>query len=154
MNTQAPLAANQQATRSLEIQSVDLPQDLPVSAVTSAGSILLCRLEGGSLMQDFTEKVREAAAAAYNLSKKGKVTLELEFRPAGARRMDIVAKVTSKVPQPERHPTTHFVTADGQLPVHDPDQQRMDLRVVRTVDVDSQIIDVPLDDQPAPRRVA
>ena len=56
------------------------------------------------------------------------------------------------MPQEERADTTLFVTPDGQLLAHDPDQQRMDLKVVKTVDVQShRVIDV--EDQ-YPRKIA
>lgn len=145
------LAENKQATQSLDVQTLELPADLRLSAVQAPGTILLCRLEGGSLMQEYTEKVAEVAAACYNLTKKGKVTLTLDFIPSGARKMDIKATITSKVPQEERAPSTLFVTEDGQLPAHDPDQQRMDLRVVKTHPVEARIIDVPA--EPAARDI-
>ena len=136
------LAANKQATQSLEVQEFELPSDLRVAAVQSPGTILLCRLEGGGLMEEYTEEIRKVAAACYNLTKKGKVTLVLDFKPSGARKMDIVATVTSKIPQEERCSSTLFVTKDGQLPAHDPDQERMDLRVVRTHDTTATIVDI------------
>lgn len=144
------LAPNKQATQSLEVQDFELPSDLRVAAVQSPGTILLCRLEGGGLMEDFTEHIRKVAAAAYEFTKKGKVTLTLDFKPSGARRMDIVATVTSKIPQAERCSSTLFVTKDGQLPAHDPDQERMDLRVVKTHDTTAQVIDIEED---APRDI-
>lgn len=141
------LAPNKQATQSLEVQDIELPSDLRLAAVQSPGTILLCRLESGALMEEYTEEIRKVAAACYNFTKKGKVTLTLDFKPSGARKMDIVATVTSKIPQEERCPSTLFVTKDGQLPAHDPEQERMDLRVVKTHDTTAQVIDIE-DDAP------
>lgn len=151
MSNNTKLAPNKQATQSLDLQPVELPADLRLAAVQSPGTILLCRLEGGDLMQEFTAKLAEVASKSYEFTKKGKITLTLDFKPSGARRMDIKATVTAKVPQEERTPSTLFVTPDGQLPAHDPDQQRMDLRVVKTHDTDARIIDV--DPETAPRDV-
>jgi hypothetical protein len=144
------LAPNKQATRSLEVQHVELPSDLPLAAVTSPGAIALCRLEGGSLMTEISEQLQLAAAASYNLTKKAEVTIKIQFAPGGARKMDIKASVSAKIPKEERAGTMLFVTPDGQLLAHDPDQQRMDLRVVETHDVPSKIIDI---EPTAPRDV-
>lgn len=142
------LAPNKQATRSLEVQHVELPSDLPLAAVQSPGMIALCRLEGGSLATEISDQLQAAAAASYNLTKKAKVTIEIEFKPGGARKMDIRAKVSAKIPKEERAGTMLFVTPDGQLLAHDPDQQRIDLRVVETHDVEAKIIDVPTTEAP------
>lgn len=137
------LAPNRQAEQSLDEQSIIIPADVRKHAITSPASIFLSRLEGGDFMLEVNEKVRETAAASYNFTKKGKIVIELEFKPSGARKMDIKAKITAKIPQEERTPTTTFVTPDGQLPVHDPDQHTMPLRVVKTVNAEAKIIDVP-----------
>lgn len=141
------LAPSKQATQSLEVQMVELPSDLRLAAIQSPAVIALCRLEGGGLIQELAEALVEVAAASYNLTKKGEVTLKLKFAPNGARKMGITGAITKKVPQEERADTTLFVTPDGQLLAHDPDQQRMDLRVVKHVDVPSKVIDVA--DNPA-----
>ncbi len=143
MHTSAPLAPNRQAEQSLDEQSIVVPADVRQHAITSPASIFLSRLEGGDLMMELNEKIRDVAAAAYNFTKKGQVTISLDFKPAGARKMDIRATIKTKIPQEERTPTTTFVTPDGQLPVHDPDQQIMPLRVVKTHNADAKIIDVP-----------
>lgn len=136
------LAPNKQATRSLEVQHVELPSDLPLAAVQSPVVPFLCRLEGGSFAIEVADVLQEAAAASYNLTKAAEVTIKIKFKPGGARKMDISASVSSKVPKEERASTMLFVTPDGQLLAHDPDQQRMDLRVVEAHDVQAKIIDV------------
>ena len=133
------LAPNRQAEQSLDEQSIIVPADVRPHAIASPASIFLARLEGGDFMMEVNEKIREVAAASYNFTKKGKITLELEFKPSGARKMDIKAKIKASIPQEERSPTTTFVTPDGQLPVHDPDQQVMPLRVVKTHSADAKI---------------
>jgi hypothetical protein len=147
MNTK--LAANKQAEQSLDIQTIEVPADLRLAAVTSPGAIALCRLEGGGLMTEISEQLQQAAAASYNLTKKAEVTIKIKFVPGGARKMDIRASVSAKIPKEERGGTMLFVTPDGQLLAHDPDQQRMDLRVVKTHDVSARIIEV---EDPSPLR--
>lgn len=137
--------------QSLEIQTIDMPSDIRQAAITSPATIFLCRLEGGDLMEEVTAKLREVAAASYNTSKKGKLTLELEFSPSGARKMDIKASVKTKIPQEDRAPSTQFVTGDGQLHAYDPEQQRMDLRVVKVHDTEARVIDI---EEPEARKIA
>lgn len=136
------LAPNKQATRSLEVQHVELPSDLPLAAVQSPGTIALCRLEGGSFMMEISDTLQAAAAASHMLTKPAEVTIKIKLKPGGARKMDIVTSVSSKIPKEERASTMLFVTDDGQLTAYDPAQQRMDLRVVETHDVPSKIIDI------------
>ena len=149
MNT--TLAPNRQAEQSLDEQSITVPADVRQHAITSPASIFLARLEGGDLMMELNEKIREVAGASYNFTKKGKITIELEFKPSGARKMDIKATIKTKVPQEERSPSTQFVTPDGQLLAHDPDQQVMPLRVVKTHNTQAKVVDV---EEVQPRSVA
>jgi hypothetical protein len=146
------LATNRQAEQSLDLQPIEVPADLRVAAITSPAIVALCRLEGGGLVEELAAAMLEVAGAAYNLTKKGEITLTLKFAPNGTRRMGIVASIKKKVPQEERADTTLFVTPDGQLLAHDPDQIRMDLKTVKVHDVEARVIDV--EEQPAPRRVA
>lgn len=136
------LAPNKQATQSLEVQHVELPSDLSLAAVQSPVVPFLCRLEGGSFALEVGDTLQEAAAAAYNLTKKAEVTIKIKFTPGGARKMDVSASVSAKIPKEERSSTMLFVTPDGQLLAHDPDQQRLDLRVIKHTDVEAKIIDV------------
>lgn len=143
MSPQTTLGPNRQAEQSLDEQSITVPADVRQHAITSPASIFLSRLEGGDLMMELNEVIREVAAASYNFTKKGQITLTLDFKPSGARKMDIKASIKRKIPQEERSPSTQFVTPDGQLLAHDPDQQTMPLRVVKTHNAEAKIIDVP-----------
>lgn len=136
------LAPNKQATQSLEVQHVELPSDLAVAVVQSPVVPFLCRLEGGSFALEVGETLQQAAAASYNLTKPAEVTIKIKFKPGGARKMDINASVSAKIPKEERSSTMLFVTPDGQLLAHDPDQTRMDLRVIKHTDVPSKVIDI------------
>ena len=143
------LAPNKQAEQSLDLQTIEVPGDLRVSTITSPAIVFLSRLESGDPISELNDKLREVAGACYNLTKKGKITIELDFKPSGARKMDIRASIKTKVPQEERAPSTQFVTPDGQLLAHDPDQQRFDLKVIKTHDVSARVIDV---EEAAPAR--
>jgi len=141
------LATNRQAEQSLDIQTIEVPADLRQSAIANPATIFLARLEGGGLIEELEQTLREVAAACYNLTKKGEITLKLKFNPSGARKMDITAAIAAKVPKEERAPSMQFVTPDGQLLAHDPDQQRMELKVVKVHNVAAKVIDV--EEQPA-----
>ena len=136
------LAPNRQAEQSLDVMEVELPSDLPLAAVQAPVVTTLCRLEGGSVVLDFNEHTREAVMASFNLNKPAEVTLKLKMKPGGQGRMELVASVSSKIPKEERTSTSLFMTPDGQLLAHDPNQRRLDLRVVKSTPVTTKIIDV------------
>lgn len=144
------LAPNRQAERSLEVMEVLLPSDLPLVAVHSPAVTTLCRLEGGSVITDLNDHLRQAVIAAGSLNKAAEVTLKIKMKPGGLGRMELIASVSSKIPKEERTTTSLFMTPDGQLTAYDPNQQRLDLRVVKATDVPTKIIDVP--DSPATPR--
>jgi hypothetical protein len=146
------LAPSKQAEQSLDLQTIEVPADLRLAAITNPAIIALCRLEGGGLVEELAKALLEVAKESYRLTKKGKITLTLDFKPNGARRMGIVAGITKKVPQEERADSTLFVSDDGQLLAHDPAQQRMDLKVVKTHDVDARVIDAEFKTEP--RKIA
>lgn len=136
------LAPNRQAERSLEVMDVELPSDLPLAAVQSPALATLCRLEGGSFVLDVNEHIKEAVIASFNLNKPAEVTIRLKMKPGGQGRMELVPSVSSKVPKEERTSTSLFMSHDGQLTAHDPNQRRLDLKVVKTTTVASKIIDI------------
>ena len=145
------LAPNRQAEQSLEVMEVELPSDHPLAAVQSPTVATLCRLEGGSVIQDLNDHLREAVTASFNLNKGAQVTLTLKMKPGGQGRMELVASVSSKIPKEERTSTSLFMTPDGQLLAHDPSQRRLDLKVVRAREAQTKIIDVQ--EAPKPRDV-
>lgn len=147
------LAPSKQAEQSLDLQTIEVPADLRPTTIASPAIVALCRLEGGGFIEELGVTLLEVAAASYNLTKKGEVTIKLKFSPNGARKMGITASISKKVPQEERADTTLFVTPDGQLLAHDPDQQRMDLRVVKTHDVTARRVIEAEEVEAAPRKI-
>lgn len=137
-----PLASNKQAEMSIEVQHVEVPSDIALSAIQSPAVAALCRLEGGGLMSEFNDTLRETVAAAYNLNKKASVTLTLEFKPGGKNRMEIVPSIKAKIPKEERCSTSMFVAEGGQLTPYDPEQRRLDLKVMKFTDTPAKIVDV------------
>lgn len=150
---QKQLAPSKQAEQSLDLQTIEVPADLRLAAITNPAIIALCRLEGGGLIEELGEALLEVVKASYNLTKKGELTLHLKIAPNGARKMGITAAIKKKVPQEERADTTLFTTPDGQLLAHDPDQVRMDLRVVKTHDVAARRVIDAEEVEAAPRKI-
>lgn len=136
------LAPNRQAEQSLEVMEVELPSDLPLAAVQSPAVATLCRLEGGCVLLDLNDHLREAVMASFNLNKAAEVNLKIKMKPGGQGRMELVASVSSKIPKEVRTSTSLFMSHDGQLTAHDPNQRRLDLRVVKSTPVATKIIDV------------
>lgn len=146
------LAPNRQAEMSIDVQHIEVPADLPLAAIQSPAIASLCRLEGGSLITEFEETLREAVGACYNLNKKGEITLKLKFAPGGKNRMEIIPSISAKIPKEERAGTSLFVAQGGQLTPYDPEQERLPLKVMKFHDTDAKIIDVP-EEKPAARVV-
>ena len=141
MNT--TLAPNRQAEQSIEVQSIDVPSDLALSAIQSPAIAALCRLEGGSLMEEYNDTLRQTVEAAYNLNKGAEITLKLKFKPGGKNRMEIIPSVSAKIPKEERSPTSMFVAPGGQLTPYDPEQTRLPLKVMKFTDTPARrVIDV------------
>lgn len=144
------LAPNRQAEQSLEVMHVELPSDLPLAAVQSPAIATLCRIESGSFMSDLNDHLREAVMASCNLNKPAEVTIKLKMKPGGMGRMELLPSITAKIPREERSSTSLFMTPDGQLLAHDPNQRRLDLKVVRSTPVEAKVIDIQ---ETAPRTV-
>lgn len=142
MNQQTTLGPNRQAEQSIEVQNIEVPSDLALSAIQSPAIAALCRLEGGSLIEEFNDTLREVVNASYNLNKGGEITLKLKFKPGGKNRMEIVPSVTAKIPKEERSASSMFVAPGGQLTPYDPEQTRLPLKVMKFTETASKIIDV------------
>ncbi|MBN8422901.1 MAG: hypothetical protein J0L73_28590 [Verrucomicrobia bacterium] len=147
-----PLAPNRQAEMSIEVQHIEVPSDLPLAAIQSPAIAALCRVEGGSLITEFNDTLREVVGAAYNLNKAGEITLKLKFKPGGKNRMTILPSISAKIPKEERAETSMFVAQGGQLTPYDPEQERLPLKVMKFHETAATIIDVPAE-KPAARVV-
>lgn len=67
---QKQLAPSKQAEQSLDLQTIEVPADLRLAAITNPAIIALCRLEGGGLIEELGEALLEVVKASYNLTKK------------------------------------------------------------------------------------
>lgn len=99
----------------------------------------------GTLDAELTEAFAEVVKAVRETNKKGSVTLTLNCSMLNNRNentMKISPVVTTKIPELDRAETIMFSTADGNLLRDDPDQIKMDLKVI------------PQAEQPAPIKLA
>jgi hypothetical protein len=115
---------------------VQVPEDLRKSTFSLPGLFSLCRLENGGLMEELNDKLAKVVAKCMSYGKKGTVSLAIHFKPEGAKKMEIVAKVDAKPPK-ETAPSTYlFATERGQLLAKDPDQRELDLRIIEMPEPD------------------
>lgn len=102
-----------------------------MSTKTLAGSAAialenLASLRGGSVLEDFAEKIAEATAAVKNTHKKAKVVLTLTIEPAD-KKAEIVERVwvsddiVTKLPPPPVKDTLMHVVGKN-LSARDPQQ--------------------------------
>lgn len=155
MNAPTPATGqNKQALKSFELQTVDHPSDIRPQALASPIVHLLARMDGGDLVEDANAKLQQLVSNCMIFNKKGEITINLKFAVGGMSRMEIVGKVTAKIPEGESAATSLFSTQDGQLTAYDPNQpqfrqetmpavEQLAPRQVALPERGTRIIDVP-----------
>jgi hypothetical protein len=88
-------------------------------------------LQGGVFLDLCSEKLAEAVKAVDETGKAGKVTITLDLKRASGA-IEILAKVTNKVPEEKADSDLLWPTVEGNLSVDNPSQQKLDLRQVET----------------------
>lgn len=94
----------------------------------------LRHVRGGQLLDEASEKLAEIVKAVDITGKGGRLTIELQVKKlsrSGA--LEIIDKVTSKVPAESPITTMMYPTPEGNLITEDPRQQKLDLKSVRVV---------------------
>lgn len=142
MNPQAPLAPNQQALKSFEVQTLEHPADIRPQALANPFVHMAARLDGGDIMSEASEKLQQLVSACMILNKKGSMTFTVAFAPGGMNRMELSGKITAKIPEGEAASTSLFCTPDGQLTAYDPAQPQFQQPIMPAVE------------QPAPRTIS
>ncbi len=97
-------------------------------------------LSGGETLDTLGKQLHELIAAVQSTGLPGKLNLEVTIRPASGdgRTMQVGDKIKVTLPDPERGTSIFFVSHDGNLIRHNPDQMRLPLREVPdTVDPDT-----------------
>lgn len=76
----------------------------------------LGEIEGGRLLRECTEQVREIVLAVMETRKKGALTIRLAFVPTGKGAVEIDVKLDAKVPEAADIATTFFTTRVSREP--------------------------------------
>jgi hypothetical protein len=111
-----------------------VPDDIRPTALNSEAILGLCRIDGGDLVAELNEELRDLNMACLTLNKKGSITIKLTLDPAGQAQVEIDYDITVKAPKAKRHPSLLYMSSSGQLLSRHPDQMEMDLRTVPTPD--------------------
>lgn len=94
----------------------------------------LQHVRGGMLIIEASEQLAEVVRAVETTGKAGEITIKLQVKKlsrSGA--LEIIDKLTSKVPQEAPLTTMLYPTPEGNLITQDPRQQQLDLKSVRVV---------------------
>jgi len=86
-------------------------------------------LQGGMFLDLCSDQLSEAVKAVEETGKAGKLTITLDLKRASGA-IEVVAKVTNKVPEPKADGTLLWATVDGNLVPENPHQQKLDLTPV------------------------
>lgn len=89
---------------------------------------ILREIRRGKLNELASAKLQEVVLAAKETGKKGQLVITIDVIPDdtdGDGRMQVAAKYTAKVPQPEVGDSVFFATDDGDLIRTDPRQGDM-----------------------------
>ena len=95
---------------------------------------LLDQHQNGAIISDMSEAYRKVVEACELTGKAGEVTLKIRIAPPAkgkGRIIGVSMKVTSKVPESEPYLSIWYVGERGELMREDPNQRKLDLRVVQ-----------------------
>lgn len=86
------------------------------------------RLRGGQMLDEASEKLAEIVRAVGVTGKAGELVIKLQVKKlsrSGA--LEVIDKVTAKVPEESPITTMMYPTPEGNLITEDPRQQKLDL---------------------------
>lgn len=102
----------------------------------------LQHLRAGMLCSEATEKLAEVVKGVEETGKPGEFTIKLTIKKLGrSGALDIIDKITTKVPADQPITTMMFVSPEGNLITEDPRQAKLDLKTV-TVTGSSDVISI------------
>ena len=94
----------------------------------------LRHVRGGLLINEATEQLADVVKAVEITGKSGRLVIELQVKKlsrSGA--LEIIDKVTAKVPTEAPLTTMMYPTPEGNLITEDPRQAKLDLKAIRAV---------------------
>lgn len=86
-------------------------------------------LEGGMFLDRCSDQLAEAVKAVEETGKAGRVTITIDLKRASGA-IEVLAKVTNKVPEAKADGTLLWATVEGNLVTENPHQQKLDLQPV------------------------
>ena len=87
---------------------------------------IISGLNRGKVATHIDEQLRELNIAIRETGKPGKITVELSIEPKTAKQVQIVPKITAKVPKANPGLGLYFLNEHGGLQQDDPDQMTFD----------------------------
>lgn len=97
-------------------------------------------LQGGTFLEQCSDKLAELVRGVDETGKAGKLTITLDFKKVGAA-LSVLAKVTDKTPEEPADADLFYPTVDGNLSVSNPNQRSLDLRSIEDKPRDVRSID-------------
>ena len=82
----------------------------------------LPHMHGGATASDLASKLKELVAAVGQTGKKGELSLKISLKPAGGGKVELMAEVKGKIPQPSLQESIFFTTEKHELTRIDPEQ--------------------------------
>jgi hypothetical protein len=86
-------------------------------------------LQGGTFLDQCSEKLAEIVRGVDETGKAGKLTITLDVKKAGGA-VSVLAKVTDKTPEEAPDADLFWPTVEGNLSVQNPNQRNLDLQEV------------------------
>ncbi len=93
----------------------------------------ILQINNGAAVAELSDALSKVVAAVRATGKSGSITLTVKVAPAAKNSTDVLmveSQVKARMPEPERGMTIFYATEDNRLVRNDPQQQRLDLRVV------------------------
>lgn len=93
----------------------------------------LRHLQGGTFLDEASDRLAELVSAVDNTGKAGKITLEISVKKLSKGAMAVVGKISLCAPQEAPESTLMFPTPEGNLLTEDPRQQKLTLKTVEAM---------------------
>lgn len=90
----------------------------------------LRHLEGGTFIDEASDKLSELVKAVEATGKPGSITMTIKVRRATAGALAVIGDVKAKVPAEPKTEALLFATPEGNLMAQDPRQNNLDLKPV------------------------
>lgn len=94
----------------------------------------LRHIRGGQLIDEASELLAQVVKAVETTGKSGELIIKLQVkRLSRSGALEVVDKVTHKVPTESPITTMMYPTPEGNLITEDPRQQKLDLKIARAM---------------------